>query len=147
MRSKAIKTATLIVLCACLLLTACSKAEPIKTPIGSFDYSQTYVTSIQNRFGGTEGSAFVPAQGNIFLVVYLTPVGGSDVSLDEAQNYFQTATSAYLAGEAYELFCLAFEQIDGVSERIGLVFEVKDNGYEDAAEPPALKLELASAPQ
>jgi len=146
MKSKAIIKAILMAACVCLLLAACSPVEPIQTPIGSFDYSQKFVTSLQNRIDDTQGEVYMPQQGKIFLVVYMMPAGGSSVSLDDAQSYFQRGTNVILDGETFGLYSLAFERVDGISERIGLVFEVKDKGYADTTEQPLLKLELPSTP-
>ena len=127
-----------LAVCAALLLSACSAPEPLKTDIGSFEYKQTFMTQI----GDT-----VPSEGNTLLVIYLTPVEGSDVDLDVAKDYFYNGTKVKLAGETYDFKCLAYEKVDESYIRFGLVFEVKDNGYADATEQPVVELMLPPLPE
>lgn len=125
----------ILVICLILLVTACAKADPIATDIGSFEYSQEFMQSIDDT---------VAAQGNTLLVIYLKPVDGTNLDLDAADDYFFGGTQAILADNTYDLKCIAFEQVDNAYVRVGLVFEVADNGYEDAAEQPTVQLVLPS---
>jgi len=137
MKTSRILAALLAVLMA-VTLSACSSPEPIETAIGNFEYQQTFMSQI----GDT-----VAAQGNTLLVIYLTPVDGTEVDLDTAKSYFYNGTKAELAGETYDFKCLAYEKVDGSYIRFGLVFEVKDNGYAEATEQPVVKLMLPSLPK
>lgn len=141
MKSNAKKAILAATVCLCLLLAACGEVKPLETAIGSFDYGQTFMSALESE--GVDTAA--PTQGNIFLVVYLTPVEGEAVTLDTAEEYFLRGTSAVLAGQTYPLYCLAFERIDGAAERFGLVFEVAAAGYADAAEQPTIQLLLPPA--
>ncbi len=125
----------ILVVCLLLLVSACSKADPIVTDVGSFEYSQEFMPSIDDA---------VAAEGNTLLVVYLTPASGTDLDLDAAQDYFFSGTKAILANETYDLKCIAYEQVNNAYVRLGLVFEVKDNGYTDSAEQPVVQLVLPS---
>lgn len=126
----------ILIVCLVLLVTACAKADPIVTGIGSFDYSQDFVQSIDD---------VAAADGNILLVVTLKPVEETTLDLDAAQNYFFGGTQATLAGAAYDLKCLSFERVDNAYEQVGLVFEVLDNNYEKSAEQPVVQLSLPAA--
>lgn len=121
-----------------LVLTACSSPEPIQTGIGSFEYEQTFMSQIEDT---------VPAEGNTLLVIYLTPVDGTQVDLDAAKDYFYNGTKVKLAGETYDFKCLAYEKVDNSYIRFGLVFEVKDNGYAEATEQPTVELILPAVPE
>jgi len=125
----------MLVVCLILLVTACAKAEPIVTDVGSFEYSQDFMHSIDDT---------AAAQGNTLLVIYLKPADGTNLDLDAAEDYFFGGTQAVLADNTYDLKCIAFEQVDNAYVRVGLVFEVADNGYEDAAEQPTVRLLLPS---
>jgi len=125
----------ILVICLILLTAACAKGEPIATDIGSFEYSQEFMQSIDDT---------VAQDGNTLLVIYLKPVDGANVDLDAAEDFFFSGTKAVLADNTYDLKCIAFEQVDNAYVRVGLVFEVADNGYEDAAEQPTVKLILPS---
>ena len=144
MKTRAKKTVLLLALCLCLLLAACSETKPIETGIGEFEYGQVFMDKLEDQAKGIE---LVPEQGNIYLVVYLTPAAGNEVTLDDADSYFLNGTKAVLAGETYDLYCLAHEQVDKSYIRFGLVFEVADNGYMDAAEQPVIQLLLPSVPE
>lgn len=128
----------MLIVCLILLVTACSEAEPIVTEIGSFEYSQEFMPSIEDT---------AAAEGNTLLVIYLKPAGGTQLDLDKAQEYFFNGTKAKLADETYDLKCIAIEEVNNAYVRLGLVFEVKDNGYEDAAEQPVVNLVLPSVPE
>lgn len=145
MRNYAKKALLIWALSLLILLAACGEVKTIDTGIGSFEYGQSFMQSIDNET--TPSGTIVPASGNIFLIITLTPAEGTQVSLDQAEDYFLGGTKAVLAGETYALFCVAHERIDGAHIRFGLVFEVADNGYADAAELPAVQLMLPSAPQ
>ncbi len=126
----------ILIVCLVLLVTACAKADPIVTEIGSFEYSQKFMSSIDD---------VTAAEGNTLLVIYLKPAEGTTLDLDKAEEYFFRGTTATLAGTAYDLKCLSFEKVDNAYEQVGLVFEVTDNGYEQAAEQPVVQLSLPSA--
>ncbi len=126
----------ILIVCLILLVTACAKAEPIVTEIGSFEYSQKFMSSIDD---------VTAAQGNTLLVIYLKPAKGTTLDLDKAEDYFFKGTQATLADATYDLKCLSFEKVDNAYEQIGLVFEVADNNYEKAAEQPVVQLILPSA--
>lgn len=134
---RAYKKYNLVILMVCLILlvTACAKADPIVTDIGSFEYSQEFMPSIDDT---------VAADGNTLLVIYLKPVEDTTLDLDAAEEYFFSGTQAILADNTYDMKCIAFEQVDSAYIRVGLVFEVADNGYEDAAEQPTVQLVLPS---
>jgi len=126
----------ILVICLIVLVAGCAKPDPIVTDIGSFEYSQEFMTSIDD----------VTAQsGNILLVVYLKPVEGTTLDLDAAEDYFFKGTQATLAGTTYDLKCLSFEKVDNAYVRVGLVFEVTDNNYEKASEQPVVQLSLPSS--
>lgn len=135
---KAYKKYNLLILVVCLILltTACAKAEPLVTDIGSFEYSQEFMSGIDDT---------VAADGNTLLVIYLTPTEGTTLDLDAAEDYFFGGTQATLADATYDLKCLSFEEVDNAYVRVGLVFEVVDNDYEKAAEQPVVQLILPSA--
>jgi hypothetical protein len=124
-----------LIVCLVLLVTACAKADPIVTDIGSFEYSQEFMKSIDDT---------AAAEGNTLLVVYLKPAEGTNLDLDAAEDYFFKGTQTILADNTYDLKCIAFEEVDNAYVRVGLVFEVVDNGYEDAAEQPTVQLVLPS---
>ena len=135
---KAYKKTNLLILIVCLVLlvTACAKAEPIVTEIGSFEYSQKFMPSIDD---------VTAAQGNILLVIYLKPAEGTTLDLDTAEDYFFKGTTATLAGATYDLKCLSYEKVDNAYVQVGLVFEVTDNNYEKTAEQPVVQLSLPSS--
>lgn len=130
-------------LCLLILLAACGEVKTLDTGIGSFEYEQSFMQSIENETTGTA----VPESGHIFLVIHLTPADNTEVSLDEVADYFLGGTQAVLADETYGLYCVAHERIDGSRIRHGLVFEVIDNNYANAAEMPTVQMVLPSAPQ
>ena len=134
---RAYKKYNLLILMVCLILlvTACAKADPIVTDIGSFEYKQEFMKSIDDT---------VAADGNTLLVIYLKPAEGTNLDLDAAEDYFFGGTQAILADNTYDLKCLSFERVDNAYIRVGLVFEVVDNGYEEAAEQPTVQLVLPS---
>ena len=69
----------ILVICLILLTAACAKGEPIATDIGSFEYSQEFMQSIDDT---------VAQDGNTLLVIYLKPIDGANVDLDAARNNF-----------------------------------------------------------
>lgn len=122
-----------IVICAAVVLCACSAPEPLTTTLGDFDFEQIFTPQI-----GEETAA----QGNTFLIVYLTPVEGNPVTLDDAQDYFYKGTQARVEELVYDMAFLAYEKVDGSFVRFGLVFEVVDNDYENAKQMPTVSLIL-----
>lgn len=127
------KILLVLIICVALLFCACSKAEPISTKVGDFDYDQDFTSQIEDQ---------TAAEGNTYLVVYLTPAEGTEVTLDQAREYFLNGTKATISDQTYDISFLVFERIDKKYIRFGLVFEVKDNGYEDAKEQPTVGLTL-----
>lgn len=127
------KILLVLIICVALLLCACSKAEPISTGLGDFDYDQEFTSQIDTE---------TAAEGNTYLVVYLTPADGTEVTLDEARKYFLNGTKATVSEQTYDISFLVFERVDKQYIRFGLVFEVKDNGYEEAKEQPVVSLTL-----
>jgi hypothetical protein len=126
----------MVILVMALAFCACTPAEPVSTALGEFLYEQEFMPSVG------EDTA---ADGNTFLVIRLTPTEGTEVTLDEAHDFFYDhPTQAVVDGETYDLYCLAYEQAGDKSMRYALLFEVKDNGYEDAKEPPTVTLKLAN---
>jgi len=138
------KTILLLLLCAVMLLAACARAEEIKTGIGNYTKTETFMTEITSNSGET-----VKAQpGNILLVVTLTPAEGVAVDLDQADEYFMNGTQATLDNATYDIVGVAYERA-GAGDPIikcRLVFEVKDNGYADSNEKPDVGLKLPSIP-
>lgn len=129
------KKSILLVLVVIILTVfcACGGTEPISTKIGAFQYEQVFTKAL-----GEETAA----DGNIYLVVYLTPADGTEVSMDEAQKYFLNGSKATLAEQTYEIKYLAFEQVDKKYIRFGLVFEITDNNYEEKSNQPVVSLIL-----
>ena len=119
-----------------LVLSACSAPQLVETDLGSFEYEQKFMSQIEDT---------VADQGNTLLVIYLTPVDGNAADLDTVKDYFYNGTKVELAGETYDFKCLAYEKVDGSYIRFGLVFEVKDNGYNEKTEQPQVKLLLPAA--
>lgn len=134
----------ILAVCFFLILAACGEAEIIETGIGNFECSQKFMESIESL---SFKDNVMPAEGNIFLVISLTPAEGTELSLDSAQQYFLNGTKAVLSGETYNIYCVAFERINSLRERLALVFEVKDKGYSDKGEQPTIQLKLPSAPK
>ncbi len=128
---------TLLVILAILMISTlaagCSKSEPITTSLGDFEYEQVFTTTLSDETAG---------EGNIFLVIYLTPAEGNEVTIDEAQVYFWSGVSARVAGVEYDMSFLAYEQVDGNFLRYGLTFEILDNDYENAKQKPEITLIL-----
>ncbi len=125
-----------LVLIMTLAFCACTPSEPVSTALGDFFYEQEFMPSVG------EDTA---ADGNTFLVIRLTPAEGTEVTLDEAHAFFYDhPTKAEVDGVAYDLYCLAYEQVTGKGMRFALLFEVEDKGYEDANEQPTVTLKLAN---
>lgn len=133
-----------LLLCA-VLLAACAQAEEIQTGIGNYTVSQDFETSIT----ANSGEQVNAAGGNILLVLTLTPGEGVALDLDQADDYFLSGTQATLDGQTYDLKCIVYERANAGATvvKCRLVFEVKDNGYADAAEQPDVELILPSSPQ
>ena len=123
----------LLVLAVCtVLLGACQMPETVSIALGEFRYKQEITPDL--------GDA-VASEGHTFLVVYLTPAKDTEVTLDDAHNYFYGGTQANIDGSIYDLYCLAYEQVDAKTIRFGLVFEIPDNGY-TSTDMPAVELIL-----
>ncbi len=134
-----------LLLCAALLLSACAQAEQIQTGIGKCAVSQEFETSIM----ANSGEEVKSGPGNILLVITLTPEQEVAVNLDQADEYFLGGTKAKLDSQVYDLKCVVYERKNAGDPVIKcrLVFEVKDNGYADAAEAPSVELILPSSQQ
>lgn len=130
-------------ICFFLVLAACGEANTIETGIGSFECSQQFLESLKNL---SEENT-MPSEGNIFLLLYLKPAEGTELSLDSAQQYFLNGTKAVVAEETYDIYCVAFERISKSSERLALVFEVADKDYIKTGEQPTVQLILPSVPE
>lgn len=130
--------AVALALVMALVLGACTASDPIQTGIGSFTYEQKFMPEIEDLKAG---------EGNTLLVIYLTPAAGTPTDLDAAREYFYSGTQVELAGETYDFKALVYEKVGGSYIRYGLIFEVKDNGYNDEAEQPQVKLILPKAPE
>ncbi|MFA5674931.1 MAG: hypothetical protein WDA65_00225 [Christensenellales bacterium] len=126
-----------------LILAACGEAIILETGIGSFEYSQKFMEDIDSLSDET----LTPAEGKIFLLIYLKPAEGTELSLDLAQEYFLSGTRAILDGNTYDIYCVAFERVNGASERLALVYEVEDKGYNGKSDQPTIQLKLPSAPK
>ena len=138
------KTILLLLLCAVLLLAACAKAEEVKTGIGDYTKTEEFMSEITANSGETVAAG----EGNILLVVTLTPAEGVVVDLDQADEYFMNGTKATLDSQTYGIIGVAYERENAGDPIIKcqLVFEVKDNGYADSAEKPDVQLTLPSVP-
>jgi len=126
----------LVVLSLCMItavFTGCGKSEPIATKLGEFEYEQVFTKTLGDEASG---------EGNVFLVVYLTPAEGNEVTLDQAQEYFYDGTKARVAELEYDMSFLVYEKVDGEFLRYGLVFEIMDNDYENAKSHPDVTLIL-----
>ena len=134
-----------LLLCATLLLSACAQAEQIKTGIGNYTVSQGFETGIM----ANSGEEVKAAEGNILLVLTLSPEEEVAVDLDQADEYFLGGTQVKLDGQIYDLTCVLYERKSAGDPvvKCRLVFEVKDNGYADAAEQPGVELILPSSGQ
>ena len=138
------KTILLLLLCVVMLLAACAQAEEIKTGIGNYTKTETFMSEITSNSGET-----VKADaGNTLLVVTLTPAEGVVVDLDKADEYFMNGTQAPLDGPTYDIVGVAYERENAGDPIIKcrLVFEVKDNGYSDSNEKPEVQILLPSVP-
>lgn len=131
--------AILLILSVCffLILAACGEAVIIETSIGNFEYSQDFLQELESV---SLDAALTPSQGNIFLLMYLTPAEGTELSYDSAEQYFLNGTKALLQGNTYDIYCVAFERINKSKERLALVFEVEDKDYANKSEQPQLIL-------
>jgi hypothetical protein len=86
-----------------------------------------------------QGNSLAAAAGNTLIVVYMTPDKDSKVTEDQAYSYFYNGTKATVEGQSYDLTCIALEKAGG-KLRYGLVFEVKDNGYDKKQPDVSLSL-------
>ncbi len=119
-----------------MVLTAasgCSKAEPLSTSLGDFEYEQVFTKTLGEETAGED---------SIYLVIYLKPAEGNAVTMDQAQEYFYSGVQARVAGLEYDLSFLAYEKVDESFLRYGLVFEVMDDNYENAKQMPEVTLIL-----
>lgn len=119
------KKFALLIALLCLALTACAAPPTVDTPIGKFEYSQEVMASIEDD----QGNGLTAATGNTLLVVYMTPDKDANVTEDQAYSFFYNGTKATVEGQSYDLKCMSLEKAGG-KVRYGLVFEVKDNGYD-----------------
>lgn len=134
------KKIALLIVVLCMALAACAAPPTVSTPLGKFEYSQETMASIEDD----QGNSLAAAAGNTLLVVYMTPDKDTSVTEDQAYSYFYNGTKATVEGQAYDLKCIALEKTGG-KLRYGLVFEVKDNGYDK--KQPDVSLALSqSAP-
>lgn len=117
------------------LASACAAPPTISTPLGAFESSQKTLESIEDD----HGNSLAAAEGNTLLVVYLTPAKDTQVTEDDVYAYFNSGTKCTIEGVSYGLECLAFEMEAG-KLRYGLVFEIKDLGYEN--KQPNVQLNL-----
>ncbi len=123
----------LVIIMVLAAFTGCSKAEPLSTSLGDFENEQVFTKTLGEDTAG---------EGNIFLVIYLKPAEGNNVTMDDAQKYFYSGVQARVAGLEYDLSYLAYEKVDDSFLRYGLVFEVMDNDYENAKQMPEVTLIL-----
>lgn len=118
---------------ATAVFSGCSKSEPISTSLGEFEYEQLFSKTLGEETAG---------EGNTYLIVYLTPAEGNEVTMDDAQEYFYSGVKARVGEVEYDMTFLAYEKVDGNFLRFGLVFEVVDNDYENAKKLPDVTLIL-----
>ena len=130
---KKILLVALVIIMIMATAAGCSKPEPLSTNLGDFEYEQVFAKTL-----GEETAA----EGNIFLVIYLTPAEGNQVTMDQAQEYFYSGVQTRVAEQEYDLSFLAYEKIDDDYLRYGLVFEVLDDDYENAKQMPEITLIL-----
>jgi len=138
------KTILLLLLCAVLMLSACAQAEEITTGIGNYTKTEEFMSEITSNSGET----VTATEGNILLVITLTPAEGVSVDLDQADEYFMNGTQVTVDSQTYDIVGVAYERESAGDTVIKcrLVFEVKDNGYADSAEKPDVVLTLPSVP-
>lgn len=130
------KKVLLVILVLCMataVFSGCSKSEPISTSLGEFEYEQLFSKTLGEETAG---------EGNTYLIVYLTPAEGNEVTMDEAQEYFYSGVKARVGEVEFDMTFLAYEKVDGNFLRFGLVFEVVDNDYENAKKLPDVILIL-----
>ena len=122
-----------LVMIVAAVFGACAPPEPITTALGEFYYQQVFTPEMDEE---------TAAQGNAFMVLYLTPAEGTEVTIDQAQDYFFGGTKAEISGETYDMAFIAFEKVNGEYIRFGLVFEIIDYDYENVKEQPVVRLML-----
>ncbi len=135
-KGKIMKKYLLVALVIIMVLTAaagCSKADPLSTSLGDFEYEQVFTKTLGEETAGED---------SIYLVIYLKPAEGNAVTMDQAQEYFYSGVQARVAGLEYDLSFLAYEKVDESFLRYGLVFEVMDDNYENAKQMPEVTLIL-----
>ncbi len=130
-----------LLLCTILVLNACAGAEQIQTQIGNYTVTRDFKEKITASSGEV-----TPAEGNILLVVTLTPEEGAVLDLDQADEYFMNGTKVTLDSQTYDIKCVVYERENAGDKVIKccLVFEVTDNEYADAAEMPEIQITLPS---
>ncbi|MDD5018397.1 MAG: hypothetical protein PHO15_09890 [Eubacteriales bacterium] len=135
------KKVILLILAACIviLFCACDQPDPIITGVGEFQSSHEFVSSIGSE---EDGSLKTAADGNTFLLIYLTPVDGTEVDLDAADVYFRSGARAVVDTDTYDLLYLAYDEVNDAYVRCVLIFEVADNGYSDGSAQPTVSLDL-----
>jgi hypothetical protein len=129
------KKFALLMILVCLALAACSAPPAVSTPLGKFEYTQETMAGIEDD----QGNSLTAAAGNTLLVVYMTPDKDSSINEDQAYTYFYNGTQASVAGQTYDLKCIALEKSGG-RLRYGLVFEITDNGYDQKQPDVSLSL-------
>jgi hypothetical protein len=131
-----------LLICAILALSACAQAKEIQTQIGNYTVNQDFETKITASSGEVTAS-----EGNILLVVTLTPEEGVTLNLDQADEYFMNGTKVTLDSQTYDIKCVVYEREDAGDPvvKCRLVFEVKDNDYAEANEQPKIEITLPSA--
>ena len=120
----------LLALVTAAAFAACSKPVIVSTALGDFECDEKVMDSIE----GIGGNSLTAAQGNVLLVLYLTPAKGNDVTMDQAGAFFFNGSKVTVNGETYDLSCIAYEQSAGTI-KYGLVFEIRDDGYSDSKLP------------
>lgn len=135
------KKLALLMVLVCLALAACAPPMTVDTPLGKFEYSQETMAAIEDD----QGNSLTAAAGNTLLVVYMTPDKDSSITEDQAYSYFYNGTKASVEGQTYDLACMSLEKAGG-KVRYGLVFEVKDNGY-DKKQPNVTLMVPQSVPE
>lgn len=135
------KYASLVFLVLILLaFTACQQAQTVSTALGDFEYSQQVKGSIEDN----QGVSVKASEGNVLLIVLLKPAKDTNVTMDQAQSYFTNGTQAVVDDQTYDLKCMDFEKSGGAI-LYGLVFDIKDNGYDSNGKQPTVSLRLPSS--
>ena len=123
-----------LAICIAVMFCACGEPVTVQTGIGEFEYEQVITSELDDDISAEDG--------NTLLVIYLTPVDGGEMDLDEVREYFYSGTQASVDDTTYDLKCLAYEEVAGRYVRCALIFEVPDNGYSDGDNDPEVSLIL-----